>query len=606
MWTARRRHWLLFALIFALGVFLRLYRLDVTQPAFAPDEIDYFLSAKAVAYTGRDLTGTIPFASFTPFAFPNPMAELAPVFQLPTMSWLPITPLTVKLLPVILSLSLMIAVYQLAYTFCARKGFALLAMLAVAINPWAVFLGRTAYDAPVALVLLTWSFLALCRAYRAKTTKSQIIYAALWLPLFAAGFFTYHGLKIPALLITIVLSLYFLSCKTNPRRTQIVLITFFTLTASVIFAANSFFLIRAGTRTSEISLLNFGAYTTESDTKRRLNLAPDSLLTKIFDNSRFIWAFNLLVRYGQTYNLSTLFLSGVNGFQSGVWDYGQFHLPTLLLIAAALYLLLARQKYREIILILALLAVIPTTYAIKTEASYFVYQNSFLIILFCLLAAYAAHYFLERAPKITTLALLGVYTVCLLLFTHNYFDRYPLYAEEQWYFPAKVLSRYLQLAAPRPVFFLTPSARDRLRDFIVYTDAYQPETAPLLAPLFAASDADRHWQHVTFSQNCNALDEIDPATTVIIDPSLQAVPNCSQPIADFTAHYAARQATHSAAPIIHQLALKDSGTNYLIYTDTLCSAYQLPSYSRIQDVNLLRVQKLDADTFCRHYYAIYQ
>jgi len=47
MWTARRRHWLLFALIFALGVFLRLYRLDVTQPAFAPDEIDYFLSAKA-------------------------------------------------------------------------------------------------------------------------------------------------------------------------------------------------------------------------------------------------------------------------------------------------------------------------------------------------------------------------------------------------------------------------------------------------------------------------------------------------------------------------------------------------------------------------------
>jgi len=147
VWTAKRRHWCLFTIIFALAVFLRTFRLTITQPAYSPDEIDYFLSAKAVAYTGHDLTGTISFLSGRPFAFPNPMAELAPVFQLPTMSWLPITPLAVKLLPVLLSLSLLPAVYCLAYTFFPRRRYALLAMLAVAINPWAIFIGRTAYGA---------------------------------------------------------------------------------------------------------------------------------------------------------------------------------------------------------------------------------------------------------------------------------------------------------------------------------------------------------------------------------------------------------------------------------------------------------------------------
>ena len=195
--------------ILLVAAWWRLYRLEITQPSLAPDELDYLMEAKAVAYSGRDLSQTMSIWSLQPFVFNMlAMGELAPLFQLPTMAFLPITLVTAKIMPVIYSLSLIIALGLLVYLLTRKKELSLWTMLVVAINPWAIFIGRTGYDGPVALALFTWSFVCLAAYYQAHFARQRLCAAVGWFILFTWAFFTYHGLKIPGCLLTVALSFY--------------------------------------------------------------------------------------------------------------------------------------------------------------------------------------------------------------------------------------------------------------------------------------------------------------------------------------------------------------------------------------------------------------
>ena len=214
--------------------------------------------------------------------------------------------------------------------------------------------------------------------------------------------------------------------------------------ALTILAVNSWCLVQSQTRLNEISFYNNEQLTSLSNLHRRLNLAPASLLTKVFDNARFLWWRQVLTRYAQTYNPVTLFVLGAQVFHSGVSDYGFFHAMEALAMLIAVLILVRQARYRQLIYLAVVFALIPVTYAIKTNVSYFVYQNCFLLLIGAVLVAFAYDYCWHHWPKITASILIVGYLVSLLQFGHNYFNRYPLYAEEQWFFRDRLLSRYLQ------------------------------------------------------------------------------------------------------------------------------------------------------------------
>ncbi len=589
---ARHKITIIFALILVIALWWRTYRLTVSPPALAPDEIDYALTAKSVAWFGRDLTFTHSIWSLQPFVYNVPMGELTPIYQIFTQAWLPSSLLTVKIMPVIYSLLALVGVYVLVFLLWRRQNLALITMAVLAINPWAIFIGRTGYDGPVAWCLFTWSWVCLVKLWRARKLKPFIGWTLAWFALFFWGFFTYHGLKIGGSLTTMILLAY-LFCQTKPTATSYRRAGLIATLAMGLLAINTFTVMRTQMRTSELSLFNFTGYIQQSDRQRRLNLAPKTLTTRILDNSRTLWWLNFWERYGDIYNPKVLFMTGVLVFQLSVWSVGEFHLFEAFALLISFYLLLRRHQWRELCFAGAWLLAAPITYALKTEASNWVYQNCLLLPLLAVLIAYTWETCWQRYRLLAFGAIGSLYLCSLIFLAHNYFDRYPIYAEEQWYLRERLLARYLQLTRPRSTLIITQKPWDRFRDYIFYTQAYTRDQASLLAANFAQGQKTQTWDNITWSNHCEDLLHA-PADTIILEASLNE--SCAPMIATLSATLAPE-----ATAELDLVALKDSGANYRLWGDTLCRLYSLSPFSQVQQAQLLQIEQLSTADFCQTY-----
>ena len=339
------------------------------------------------------------------------------------------------------------------------------------------------------------------------------------------------------------------------------------------------------------------AHIDESNKRYRLNLSPFNFVSKILDNRYLIYANELLVKYFAVFNFNSLFLSGEPGWTGGINGYGQFHLLELLFLIFGCYFLIKQRQYLEIVCLSLALLVAPISSVIQTNTNHISLQSCFLILIISVIVAVGmknlfAKVLLSRYRYLSVTVITVSYLGSLLLWGHNYFDRFPLYAEEQFNFKDRILSRYLSLTN-QPLTVVTPHAYGVWRNYLFYNNLYTKANARELAPQFNFENHDdRFFENITFTSDCHRVNQATTGATVVV-----AVESQCQSLASL---YEASSASW-LVPRSDIAAIKDSGSNYYIFNDRLCPATDLSAYLHIQNRRDFSLETTDKSTFCHHW-----
>ncbi len=183
--------------VFAVGFFLRLYRLDVVPPSPSLDEVSIGYNAYSITKTGADEYGNkFPlllraYDDWRPALYVHAVIPFVSIFGL--------SPVAVRLMAVIFSIITLFGTYFLAkelFRSQKRKDWiALGATFLLAISPWHIYISRLGHEVNLGLTLVV---LAALQFLRKNLLLSGI--------LFALSFYAYQSEKIITPLIVLVLA----------------------------------------------------------------------------------------------------------------------------------------------------------------------------------------------------------------------------------------------------------------------------------------------------------------------------------------------------------------------------------------------------------------
>ena len=172
-----RTYWLLFALIMAAGVFSRCYRFLELPLGYNQDGLMLGVEAYCLTMGGVDQLGTSWPTYFEAWGFAH-MSPLYAWIMMPFIRLLGSTKLALRLPMLLVSLAMLPVVWDFARRMLG-KGFALLALFVVALNPWHVLQSRWAIDCnimPHALLLACY-LLFIGRSRRSMLYLSMVFFA---------------------------------------------------------------------------------------------------------------------------------------------------------------------------------------------------------------------------------------------------------------------------------------------------------------------------------------------------------------------------------------------------------------------------------------------
>ncbi|MCL2110049.1 glucosyltransferase domain-containing protein [Microgenomates group bacterium] len=587
--------WALLGLILVLAMFWRFWRIDISPAGLSPDEIDYVMSAKSVFYEGKDLALEQSIWRIKPFTVATPMAEWAPLYQVPT-AFLGSSLLNSKIMPAMYGVLLVGATYFLVRLLTIKakqsEAIALLSAGVVAVNPWAISIYRSGFDAPPALLFSIISFIFMILLIR----KGKWYYLLGQLVFFSLGFFTYHGLKIPLVALTILFFIYLLLQEKTKKRNVGAGIGM--VAVIIIFITNVLALSLSGTRTSEISLLNLGVYREQAQEMRENSLIQSKWLTKAAINMPTVYGYRLLVNFFQALNLKSLFLTG---YDSGVIlrDFGQFYVFEVVLVFMGLGAVWGLKNKQHGIFITGAILAATTGYIIKTEASNVSLQMPFLIVIGAGLIAGGMvglmSWIKKKWLKIVVGAVIGLFYVGgMILFANNYFTRSMVDESEYYFLSSRLLAKYLALEEKRPVLIFSRDGTrpyQNYRFFLFYNDIYNRKTAKELATPLRYYDGQhyqtRRWENLTFSDDCSLFDEIRSDTVIIMTAQ----------IADACGKQMEEHGERLKNPIAIA-DMRDSGAIYYIFNDSVCGRGDMSNIMKKKEMKDFRIEELGVERFC--------
>lgn len=172
-----RTYWILFALIMAAGIFSRCWRFLELPLGYNQDGLMIGVEAYCLAMGGVDQLGVSWPTYFEAWGF----AHMSPMYawiMIPFMKVLGSTRLALRLPMLLVSLAALPIVWDFARRMLG-KGFALAALLIIAINPWHVLQSRWAIDCNIMphTLLLACYLLYLGRKRRVMLYLSMVAFA---------------------------------------------------------------------------------------------------------------------------------------------------------------------------------------------------------------------------------------------------------------------------------------------------------------------------------------------------------------------------------------------------------------------------------------------
>lgn len=567
-------------IILAIALLLRTIFLNEVPLGLSNDELSFIINAKAISLTGYDVLGAWRPWSLQPIYNTFPMSELSFLIAIPTLSLFKFSLFTAKLPYALFSTMLVGLLYLITNKLFGKKEAIIVAILAT-INPWGIFLGRTAFDSPIAIF---YYMLALVILLYGKGWKILLSF----IPLFLA-FYSYIGTKIifvPFALFTIFFSWFILNAKKFTKYYLILVIACISLFAYFLLNLNSG---NAGGRLSEIYSPSSPAIAEKVNFARKLSVS--SPMINLLVNKYTVFAKNFVDKYIGIFSPQYQFISGDGDMHLSLWEHGYFYVLDFVFLLFGLYYMLAKNKKSAILIIgLALISPLPAAFSSHEGGYAFrgVLMNPTLIIM----TGIGIAYFITLPKqlllkKIFAGAVFTAYAALLVNFLVIYFLRYPIYNSEGSNFSTRILARYAVLANEqnKSVYVHSQEPDALYRGYVLYANVYDKNSAKAISKSF--NEKTYALNKVSFSGSCPSKNEIESENNIVVINysmkcnGLENYPNMKLSVK------------------IEQLS--DGGTIFSIYKDAVCSNQSLsryPSNFKFFDFN---VEKLSKDSFCAKY-----
>ena len=372
-------------LVFCLAFALRMLNLSSIPNGITHDELDYVLNAKSIWLTGKDISGSWSPSSLTPLKSRMVLAELTSFVMSPFIGPFKLSLVNVRI-PYIFFSSLSIVILYLIVKKTVNEKVALITGLLMAINPWSLHFGRTAFESPISLFFFLTGF------YFLLITKAWNILFAF--PFFFLAFFTYHGSKflfLPFVLVSLFIN-YFLINKTKDKCRFWPYLIFFLFSVLLLFYFFlSFNFQSTDSRSGEILFMNLDKAISFVNNERTQTIP--NIFINIFSNKP-LYVFNEFIKkYFGAFSVNYLFLTGdtlgVEVFS--FWYHGLFYYIDLFFILIGFCSMFKKNK-KAWLIFTSLVVISPITSSISGSGDSYVLRASLLFPLLIVFAAYGIYY----------------------------------------------------------------------------------------------------------------------------------------------------------------------------------------------------------------------
>jgi 4-amino-4-deoxy-L-arabinose transferase-like glycosyltransferase len=565
--------WSSLLLIIIVASLFRFLWLDRIPVGVVHDELNYLLQAKSIATTGTDLTHSWNPLSIFFFQYPpgTVQAELPYLLFVPIVGLFPFSLLAAHATNALLGVATAIVLYFLGKELFGKEaGF--IAGLVASVNPWFVYINRTAYEVTPAVFFFLLGLYVLIKA------KQWYI---LWsFPLFLLGFYSYIGTKIIFPFIIIAGAIF--AWKQHGKKFTRQYITLCLLALGLVAGYILFLKLQPGnSRMGELFSFSNPAITQRVDALRKATLVGTG--GSIFDNKITIGITILVTKFFKIFSFDYLFVYGDNFFS--MWHHGLFYFVDAIFLAIGVVASFLRSKKTFFfLLVLLFLGTIPQVIH-GNDVNNFTPHIAFIfpwMLLFIALGIWASmQSFKRKIFKNLAVSIISiVYIFSVGNFFHVYFFQNPI---ENGYFGLadRILVRYVN-SVPKNVHITVyshlPIVSFERYLFYTNTTTINPEKIK-----HALTTGELTIGNITL-RSCIPGNMIPTTGTAIID-------------------YMCEKSNPPHRLTIPQLA--DGGEAYGIYNDYLCSTYQLQSYPSHLHIQDFAIESLPVSTFCQTFIISY-
>lgn len=569
---------LLFSILIAIVV--RLLLLNIVPIGVSNDELDYLINAKAIALTGKDISGTWSPFSLKPPPFELPKGEIPYLLISPFFKLFPMSLVSSKI-PFILANLIFLIVMYLFISKLLNKKIALISSFVIALNPWNIYYSRTAYEAPLALLFYFIGIYALI------FSKGKKIFISI--PFFILGFYSYIATKL-ILLPLIAITIYFAN-KLNKAGKGSYLIIFLSAIFVTLVYAYSLKTGDTNNRVQDVAFWNSQDISRVVNAERTFSI-KDFPLTKSIVNKYSIYLRDATTKYTGAFSIDRLFINGEKNSSFSLANQGYFYyIDLIFFILGFTYLFSTRKIVWAFLVSVMLIAPIPSV--ISSVGVYYTTRSSLMMPVIIIFIASGVSFTFESLikrkilSKIIKCITIFTYAILTLIFLTNYISRHPIYGFDTFNFNARIISKYIDFAKKDNVKIILIDRNFELRSsylfkqYLFYSKELNPNNIDALANVY------RNGLDSFSNIKLDSCEKFMPQNNSVVIVRHDKCP-------DFSA----------GGKKLLIASLADTGEIYSIYDDYVCSKYNLSSYPRDLSYSDFNVEKLSEKDFCEKFISI--
>lgn len=572
---------ILWTLILLLAFFFRVYDLDLNPVGLShDDEIQEIMNAKSLALTASHSPGTISGAfSTNQSCLGNCVyGELGSYILIPWMKIFPLDMFWSKIPFAINSVAIVFFAGKVFENLFKNPKIGLLTGLLIAINPWAIHFGRTAY-----FTSFSYSFYLAAIYFFTKTIsyRQNLILGSLF-SIIASLF--YFGTK-PLLIFNIPWGILYNFVRFKKLDFKFVMILIAVLVILIswysLLLKNSY----AGRRVSEIGVNDPSLIKSLTDEQRRISLQIP-IARDLFINKYTIQAGIITEKYFGFFNPVFLYLRSAGSTDSYYISNHAYNysIEFLFLIIGIIGLGSLSPSVGFFLLTLVAISVLPaaikitgdTIYALRAALAYPIITG---------ISAWGIYFLYSKINKFKRLfifMLVFIYTLLIANFLVMYWYRSPFEKSIGWYHHKRTISNYIQRlkkVSDKKIIIVTAQPSDTFNTYIFFSGLYN--SADKISQINnVIKSRNYEYNGITFIDNCQEISQDDIKYNVIfIEQTVECLLD--------------QKNTYKIANS------RDGGGMYNIINETLCTKYSSQKYPYPRTIKDFQVETLSEEKFCQ-------
>ena len=576
------KYFLMWTSILLLALLLRLYGLDLNPVGLNhDDELHEIINAKSLALTGSHAPGRVAGILTQNDQCPGNCVygELGSYILIPWMLIFPLDMFWSKIPFVLASVGIVFFTGKLFENLSKNKEIGMLVGLFVAINPWAIHFGRTAY-------FTTFSYLFyLMGAYfftRHKSYKSNLILGTLFSNLASLFYFGTKPILPLIILWGIIYNLYQFKLRHIKFTLLLALLVLIITGGYLLILSNSY----AGRRLAEIGAGTPSSIKALVDQQRQVSL-DIPLMRDAFINKYTVQTGILIEKYLGFFSPTFLFLRGQGSTDNYyISNHGYHYLVDLPFLILGIMAISANLANALFILLLLALSVFPAAVKISGDTIYSV-RTGLAYPILTGITAWGFYFCYTKisskfsVSKIFIALVIGLYILSLIYFLVMYWYRSPFDKNVGWHFHKRVVANYitrLQNEGNEEIIVVTAQPDVTFNTYVFYSGFYNNKaTINEINNTYLSQSYE--FRGVRFVGSCDAITKHDQETVIFIEQGMEC---------DFDQ----KKSDKIANP-------RDGGGMYNILNESLCSSYTKGKYPYPRYIGDFKIENLSKEKFCQ-------